>query len=649
MTKKIFLFTIVIVQLSNTCFAQTDRWQQRIKYAINVTMDVPKNQFSGTEKLEYINNSPDTLSKFFMHLYWNAFQPNTSMDVRSRELGKTLLGQNKKGEDTYDWDARVTDRISKLKPDEIGYQHVTSLKINGKEQKLIEHETILEVVLDKPLLPKSKTIIDVVFNAQVPVQIRRSGRDNAEGIRYSMSQWYPKMVEYDYQGWNANPYIAREFYGVWGDYDVKISMDKDYMIAATGVLQNPNSIGMGYSTPGLRVAKPAGKNITWNFIGNNIHDFVWAADQGYSHLLKEVRKDLTLHIFYKAKNASADSAWQNVLWAAEKALPYMESRFGKYPYPQYSFIQGGDGGMEYPMATLIKGPSLGTVFHEWLHSWYQQMLGTNESLFAWMDEGFTTYAVNEVSDYYDNNWALKSPFISEAAKASIQKANAKKQNELPAKQNDNYTSYFTLARSPYEEPMTTHADHFNTNYSYSLAAYSKGSVFLGQLGYIVGDKVRDNILLEYYNQWRFKHPNVNDFIRVAEKVSGIELQWYKEYWVNSIKTIDYALGNINTDSITGKTLLTLKRLGKMPMPIDVLITFKDGTKELHYIPMSLMLGAKNAEDASNRIVHTEWKWTHPEYIFETSRKVGEIKSIEIDPSFRMADLNRNNNKVVIPD
>jgi hypothetical protein len=131
----------------------------------------------------------------------------------------------------------VKDRISKLKPDEIGYQRVSSIKINGVEQKLKEHETILEVVLTKPILPKSKVIHGRWYlRPRYLLQIRRSGRDNAEGIRYSMSQWYPKLAEYDYQGWNANPYIAREFYGVWGDFDVNITIDKSYMVTAGGDL-----------------------------------------------------------------------------------------------------------------------------------------------------------------------------------------------------------------------------------------------------------------------------------------------------------------------------------------------------------------------------------------------------------------------------
>ena len=644
--RKLFFFLLATIMV-NSLFAQPDRWQQKIKYNINVNMDVVTNRFSGTEKIEYINNSPDTLSKIFIHLYWNAFQPNSSMDVRSRELGKNTL-TNRRGDQIKDWDGRVQDRISKLTPNEIGYQKVKSLKINGKEQQLLEHETILEVRLDKGLFPKSKTFIELDFEAQVPKQIRRSGRDNAEGIRYSMSQWYPKLVEYDYQGWNANPYIAREFYGVWGDFDVKINIDKSYMVAATGVLQNANEIGYGFETPGAKVIVNNGKTNTWNFTGSNIHDFVWAADPTFKHLSKKTASGVMLHVFYKPTDAKGDSSWSNVLWAAEQVLPYIEKRFGKYPYPQYSFIEGGDGGMEYAMATLLKGPGLGTVFHEWMHSWYQQIMGTNESLFPWMDEGFTDYATGEVSEFYYQSCASKSPFTSDAAKTGIARMNELNKAKLPFKQSGSYESYFSLAKSGLEEPMSTHSDHYNTNYAYSSAAYSKGSTFMGQLGYIVSDSVRDKILLNYYDQWHFKHPNVNDFIRVAEKTSGLALQWYKEYWVNSTKTIDYAVGDIGLNG--NNTSITIKRIGKMPMPIEVLLTFKDGSKELHYIPLDLQFGEKINESAGvPRIVNKEWHWTHPEYQVETTRSIKDLKSIEIDPTQRLADINKSNNKLVIPD
>ncbi len=630
--KKLFIVGIAILAFVSNVSAQADRWQQHIDYKINAALDVQTNIVKGTENIVYTNNSLDTLRKIYFHMYWNAFQPNSSMDIRSRELGKTTF-TNRRGTQVQDWDARVKDRIQQLKPDEIGYQRVQQITIAGKSQQLTEHETILEVVLTQPILPKTSVSMSVTFEAQVPKQIRRSGRDNAEGVRFSMSQWYPKMVEYDYQGWNTNPYIAREFHGVWGNFDVNLTLDKKYMVAATGVLQNPTA------------AADASGNKTWNFKGSNIHDFVWAADDHFKHLSKEVRKGLTLHVYYKEKDAQADSAWANVLWAAEKVLPYMEKKFGAYPYPQYSFIQGGDGGMEYAMATLLKGPSLGTAFHEWMHSWYQHILGTNESLFPWMDEGFTSFGEEAISYWYEENHATNSPYLSEKAKAQLKAAHEAAKTQLPLEQAGNYAGYYGLVKSGFEEPMSTHSDHYNTNMAYSSAAYSKGATFLGVLGYIISDSLRDKTLLNYYNTWKFKHPNANDFTRVAEKTSGIQLQWFKEYWVNSTKTVDYGLNDIQAGD--KGAILSIQRVGKMPMPVEVYVTYKDGSSETHYIPLDLMLSGKKAE-AANWITHKEWQWTAPTYTFEVSKPISQLKSIEIDPSQRMPDVNRSNNKIEIP-
>jgi hypothetical protein len=191
---------------------------------------------------------------------------------------------------------------------------------------------------------------------------------------------------------------------------VKFTIDKNYTVDATGVLQN-TGMGRGYAPPGHKPMRIEGNTITWHFIGKNIHDFVIAADDQYKQVSKKVRNDLTLRVFYKAKNATTDSAWNNILWMAEKVLPVIEKRFGKYPWLEYAFIQGGDGGMEYAMATLINKPSIETAVHEWMHSWYQHLLATNESLYPWMDEGFTTFAEDVVMDYYRKTWANQSPYI----------------------------------------------------------------------------------------------------------------------------------------------------------------------------------------------------------------------------------------------
>jgi hypothetical protein len=608
--KKFATLILLIATIHLSSFAQPDRWQQRVKYVMNIDMNVQTNQFTGKQKLEYTNNSPDTLTRVFYHLYFNAFQPNSMMDTRSRRQGTMTNGRG------VDWDNRVKDRILNLKPDEIGYQKIISLKMNGRSQTFNVLETILEVKLDKPILPKSKVVFDMEFQAQVPLQIRRSGRDNPTSkVRYSMSQWYPKICEYDYEGWHPTPYVAREFYGVWGDFDVSITIDNKYMLASTGYLQNPNQIGFGYEEKGATVKRPAGDKLTWRFIAPNVHDFMWAADPEYIHKSVKVRDSLTLHLFYKTTNATAGE-WEKVLTDAQRALPFIEKTFGGYPYKQFSFVHGGDGGMEYPMATLLVGP--GAWLHEWLHNWYYGMLGTNEGLYAWMDEGFTSYAEDRVTAFLENSTAF--PY------------------------DGTYRGYYSLAKSGKEEPLTTHADHFNYNSAYSNAAYSKGGVFMEQLGYIVGANTRDRILLEYYKQWRFKHPNASDFIRISEKVSDMKLDWYKEYWVNSTKTIDYGIDSLWEEG--GKTKIRLSRIGLMPMPIDLQLTFKDGSKELHYIPLNLMYGVKPNEDASiPRTVYEPWKWTHATYIVETSKKLTDLTIAEIDPSQRLADIERKNNKL----
>jgi hypothetical protein len=602
--------------------AQSDRWQQRVKYVMDVSMDVPSNRFSGKQKLQYTNNSPDTLYKVFYHLYWNAFQSNSMMDVRSRELGQTILYREKNGNGKRDWDARVTDRISKLQPDEIGYQKILSLKRDGVEQPFNVIGTILEVPLEKPILPHSTTSFDMDFEAQVPVQIRRSGRNNSEGVDYSMAQWYPKMCEYDYEGWHPTPYVAREFYGVWGDYDVKITIDKKFVVAATGYLQNPNQIGHGYEMTGSRVLRPKGDKMTWHFVAPNVHDFVWAADPDYKHITQQV-DGFTAHFFY-IENDITKNTWPEFAKMIPEAYKYIKAHYGAYPYKSYSFIQGGDGGMEYPMATLIMGNGkleglYGLGMHEWMHSWYQGMLATNESLYPWMDEGFTTFAENNV--VFHTLDSLKNPSPQTSA----------------------YNGYFALVKSGFEEPMSTHADHFNTNFGYSLTAYSKGAVFLEQLGYIIGAANRDNGLLRYYREWRFKHPNPNDFIREMEKESGLQLDWYKQYFVNSTKHIDYGIDSVFENN--GKTVVRLRRVDYMPMPIDLLLTSKDGKKIMHYIPLSLMYGAKPNEDSRiPRVVHDYWAWTNRTYDVEVDVPLSEIATLEIDPSQRMADMDRSNNK-----
>jgi hypothetical protein len=584
-------------------------WQQRAEYKMEIDFNVEKHQFTGAQELVYTNNSPDTLDKVFYHLYFNAFQPGSMMDVRSRTI--------------EDPDRRVRDRISKLQPHEIGYLRVKSLRQNGKVAAFEYAGTILEVSLLEPIYPGGKVTFDIIFEGQVPVQIRRSGRNNAEGIDYSMSQWYPKMAEYDAMGWHANPYIGREFHGVWGDFDVTINIHKDYVVAATGALQNPQEIGHGYEKPGQRVRRPGGEKLSWHFIARDVHDFLWAADPDYEHTIAQVPDGPTVHFFYQTDTLAEN--WRQLPDYTVGLFEYMNEHFGQYPYDTYSVIQGGDGGMEYPMATLITGhrslSSLVSVtIHEVIHSWYQGVLATNESLYAWMDEGFTSYATAEVKNYlYD--WKSSLP------------------------QDGSYRSYFSLVESGKEEPLSTHADHFSTNRAYGAGSYSKGAVFLSQLQYIIGKEAFDRGMKRYFKTWKFKHPTPNDLLRIMEKESGLELDWYWEYWVYTTKTIDYAVKSVI--SYGDSTYVTLERQGAMPMPVELQVELADGRKTMYYAPLVIMRGEKPAGEILESVLLPDWPWTHPTYTVALPLAADAIKSLEIDPSERMADIDRSDNQIAI--
>jgi len=596
-------FSFFIISLAQ---AQSGYWQQRVEYTMHIKMNVMAHQFDGDQKLVYYNNSPDTLSKVYYHLYFNAFQPGSMMDVRSRTIS--------------DPDRRIADRISKLNDNEIGYQHITSLKQDGKEVVYKVNGTILEVTLAKPLLPKAKSTFEMKFNAQVPLQVRRSGRDNREGIAFSMTQWYPKIAEYDYQGWHAYQYVAREFHGVWGDFNVSITIDPTFMVAGTGILQHPDKIGFGYEKPGTSVGKETG-DITWNFMAKDVIDFAWTADPDYTHDRAQVANGPELHFFYQ-KNEKTTESWKKMEEIAVKVFQYLNTHFGKYPFDSYSIIQGGDGGMEYPMCTLILGEGSlqglsGTMAHEVAHSWFQMTLASNESLYAWMDEGAADFASSEAMASLDDK---RNPHAG------------------------SYGSYFSLVASGLQEPASQHSDHYSTNRAYSTAAYSMGAIFLEQLKYLIGEDNFYKGIRRYYNTWKMKHPNPNDLIRVMEKTSGLQLGWYLRYWINTTKRIDYGFGQLTEKD--GASLLDIKRIGDFPMPIDLVVTYKDGSKENYYIPMNELAGSK-PDEGNPRIIAETWPWVYPTYTLKVNKNPSEIDSIEIDPSQRMADIDRKNNKLIM--
>lgn len=318
-----------------------------------------------------------------------------------------------------------------------------------------------------------------------------------------------------------------------------------------------------------------------------------------------------LNFYYKSTlDNEKKENWKKLQSKTVQLMNYFSEHIGPYPYEQYSVIQGGDGGMEYAMCTLITGERtfgslVGVTAHELAHNWFQFLLATNEAKHEWMDEGFTSY-------------------ISDLAMNEIM--NQGKENPIE----NAYQSYLYLAQSGKEQPLSTHADRYAYNQAYSISAYSKGAVFLAQLGYVIGNDNLKQTIKNYFADFSFKHPKPLDVIRTAEKLTGLELDWYLTDFTQTTNTIDYAVQFAENKTIT------LERIGLMPMPIDLRVAYTDGSTENFYIPLQMMRGEK----PTSATIIKDWAWAYPIYTFETQKT---IKSVEIDPSGLMADIDRTNN------
>jgi hypothetical protein len=573
-----------------------------------VNLNDSTHRYNGTQELVYFNNSPDTLYRVFYHLYNNAFQPGSVMDVRSQSIPdpeKPVL--------------KIQDYSEK----QIGYLHINSLEQNGEILEVDEQGTIAMVWLDKPLLPGKKTTLKMEFEGQSPLYTRRSGRNNIEGIDYSMAQWYPKLCEYDRLGWHADPYVGREFYGVWGDFEVNITLNSEFVLGGTGEVVNPKEVKNGY---GGYQGKPEGKVVTWRFKANNVHDFVWAADKEYVHKLVPVNDITTVHLLYKNDSAYAEN-WEKLAGEMPRMFRFVNAKYGMYPYSSFAIIQGGDRGMEYPMATLLNGNRnfgslLGTTAHELMHQWYYGLLASNEAKYPWMDEGFSNYADEVLMNYMLRNDSTSTPTYEKTRARVLQ-----------------------MIQSDQNVPLSTHGDHYNSSALYGIGSYNKGTIFLNQLAYIIGQEKLDETLLRYFNEWKFKHPGPNDFISVAENVSQIELDWYMDYYVYSMTKLDYAIKAVR--GTKEETFITLERKGDFIMPVDLEVVLLSGESYIYNIPLDLMRGSKKMNFNQYYKVLPAWEWVQEEYTLALPIDVNDIFYLIIDGDLHTVDIDMENNILII--
>lgn len=590
-------------------------YQQFAKYKMEIDVNAANFTYTGKQSIAYTNNSPDELRTVYFHLYWNAFKSGSMMDERvtaQGSAGDSRLQQN------------GISRLASIPKEEEGAQNIKWIRQDGKNLKFEIQETIMKVTLAEPLQPNSSTIFSMEWDAVIPKQIRRSGRNNREGIDMTMTQWFPKIAEYDYDGWATFDYIGREFHAPFADFDVTIKIDRNYVIGAGGTLQNPEEV-KGYSAS-IGRADANGK-ATWKWTAKNMLDFAWAADPDYSVESFEVLDGPKVYYVYQKSDKTA--YWEQSKPLIQKFFQIMNSRFGRYPYPSYSFVQGGDGGMEYGMTTMILGEAksleglVGLMVHEGAHSWFQQVLATNESTKPWMDEGFTSYAESLVMhQLFPPKEPQPNPFVS------------------------SLNSYIRFTKTGKEAPAGWLADHHDGGSPYSIASYVKGETFLIQLGYIVGEQKMQLIMQEFFNQWKMKHPTDRDFLHTAQKLSGMDLKWFHHYWINTTKTIDYAIENVEYGP--SETVITLANKGSVPMPVDFSVMLKDKTAVHYQIPLNMTREWKKEDITGPFKTLAYWPWTRQKYTVKIPYRKDQISVLGIDFTRRLADVNPEDNTVTVP-
>jgi len=626
MCTKIFTTLLLCFLLPNISSAY---WQQHVDYTINVNVLTETHTLDGTLDVTYTNNSPDTLRSIFFHLYYNAFQPGSMMDQRGRDIGSRL----------------VTDRISKLPQSEWGIYTIPTVTANGNQAIFKINGTIMEVILPTPLAPSQQVKIELPnYKVQVPRVIRRGGWMSSEGVEYSMSQWYPKIAEYDQEGWHTQEYIAREFYGVWGNFDVKITLPSSYTVGASGECQNPTEVNHGYDqiAGGIKKGKVgptySKSNTTWHFKAENVHDFAWVADIDYVHEWLTMSTGTVVHSLYKSQVAPL---WVNSLYYTEFAIESYNKFYGTYPYKNFSNTQAGDGGMEYPQLIMItgyrgEGSLAGVTAHEVAHQWFYGMLGSNESREAFMDEGFTSYATTKSMQRL---WGR-----DQRPPGSVRSWLDWFLPEFDNK-SDNYRGYQSLAKQEYEEPLVIPHDWFREDVN-AGQVYSKTQAALSMLEYTLGDSVFDHGMKTYFDKWHFKHPHLIDFQKVMEEVSGTDLDWFFDEWFRTTRTLDYQACGVSSDEQPDgkyKTEVRLANRDLAVMPIDLLLHYTDGTTQDATIPLATIHGLGYQKPGNNRIFFPAWDWTSRTYENSTITPK-PVSWIEIDTSWRLQDLNWLNNR-----
>ncbi len=583
------------------------------------TLDVAINDYTyeyyGRSTTGFINQSGDTLHQLFYHAYFNAFRKGSALEAYAEEHG------------TPD----VAERIGRLQTNQEGAMDIDSCTVDGRPATTERIGTIVRIDLPKPLLPGERIQIAFSFAGRIPWIVRRAGRNNAQNIRYSMAQWYPKLCQYDEHGWHNNQYLFREFFGVFGSYDVRITLPARYIVGATGALQNPDDVGHGYQFARDTTVQPSHNLIlkdsllTWHFRAENVHDFAWVADENYAHTIA-VHGATVIHILH---DSSAAAAWQPVAQWCKRTLDACGTLLGAYPYSTFTCAQAGDGGMEYPQLIMIQHRErydlLHVVVHEIVHQWFYGLVANNETQHAWMDEGCTEYLEHRITaEEFPEEQPQPRSFLHRLLIPERPSALA---TEL---------TYLNVVRTGFDEPLSTPHDRFS-DYGVSWIVYDKGVAFLRQLEYSFGRQALDSCLKRYASLWRYGHPYPRDFEKTCEEVFGQRMDDIFDIFINTTMLPDYEITSMDTRFSSGiyTTTVALKKHSIAHVPLVLYARLANGQWTTHRIPSDLLYAQDTTSPAP-------WLWTYPSHTVQMTT-TDEILEVRLDTTHTLADLTAENN------